>query len=385
MISTYTQQCPVLFGVGAANQVADKVKEFGGTRAFCIYDQGVKMTGSADRIIKMLQDAGIETICFDGVLPDAPDFLVNEVGILANESAINIIIGIGGGSTLDTAKAVAVLVDNPGPINQYYAMYKPKIERKTPLILLPTASGTGSEVTIVSVIHDHKLDSKNGVLRPASLAIVDPELTLTAPPHITASTGLDALSHAVESYTNIASNPRTELLSLAAIDIISKNLEKAYLNGSDIEARTNMSFASNIAGIAFSDTFTHFGHAAAHEFGVRYHMPHGIGCAISLPEVITFASDIAPEKSVNLAKAFGVALSDGITGVEAGELAAAFVRELMRKVGIQSLREQGISREEAVACADRAVETCSMVALALKPVDTTIMAELIGKMYDNYL
>lgn len=384
MVVTYTQQCPVLFGAGAVNQVADKAKALGGTKAFCIYDQGVKMTGTSDRVLKLLNDAGIETVTFDAVLPDAPDYLVNEIGQLARDSKADIIIGIGGGSTLDTAKAVAVLIDNPLPVKNYYVSTGNQFLIKTPLILIATAAGTGSEVTIMSVIHDHENEVKTGLNRPGSLAIVDPELTLTMPPHITAATGMDALAHAIEAYTTFFVNPHSELLSLAAIDLIANNLEKAYQNGSDLEARTNMSFASNIAGISFSETLIHFGHAAAHEFGVRFHMPHGVACAIGLPEVIRFSADVAPERTFKIVKALGVEIPEGATSVEAAELAATKIRTMNKNLGIKSLKEQGISREDAVASAQDTVTKNPFVKFALKPIDATVMAELIGKMYDNY-
>ena len=384
MISTYMQQCPVLFGPGAVNLIAEKVKGFGGTKAFCIYDQGVKATGIADRILKLLNDAGIETVAFDGVLPDAPDYLVNEVGQQARDANVDIVIGIGGGSSLDTAKAVTVLVDNPPPIKQYFASTGRKFSLKTPLILVATASGTGSEVTFMSVIHDHENDVKTGTNRPGNLAIVDPELTLTAPPHVTASTGVDALSHAVEAYTSTGASPKSDLLALAAIELIANNLEKAYLDGSDLEARTNMSFASNIAGMAFSDALIHFGHAAAHEFGVHFHMPHGVGCAMSLPEVIVFASSVLPEKTIKIAKALGIELPEGVSGVEAGKLAADYVRALLKRLGIKSFKEQGISREAVVAIAEDVVKKNPFVCFSPKPVDAPLMAELLGKMYDNY-
>ncbi len=384
MISTYNQLCPVLFGPGAVSQTADKVKEFGGTKALCIYDKGVEMTGIAGRITSHLKDNGIGVVVFDGVMPDAPDTVVNKAGQLAQDEKVDVVIGIGGGSSLDTAKAVAVLVENPLPITDYLASRGKAFKSATPLILIPTASGTGSEVTIMSVIHDETNHIKEAVLRAADLAIVDPELTLTVPPHITAATGMDALSHAVESLTTNCGNPKAEVLALAATKLIVENLEKAYLDGSDIEARTNLSFASNIAGMAFTEASLHIGHAAAHEFGIQFHMQHGVGCALTLPEVVTFAADVIPEKTKKIAEALGADVPEGISGTEAGELAAAKIREFLRKLNIPSLKAQGISREDAVACAHGAIVKNWFVACSLKPVTDEVMAEQIGKMYDNY-
>ena len=385
MISTYDQLCPVLFGAGAAAMTADKVKEFGATKALCIYDKGVEMTGIADMIVKQLRDNGIKTVIFDEVQPDAPAEVVDKAGRLAQDEQVDIVIGIGGGSSLDTAKAAAVLAENPLPITQYLPSGGKEYKSTIPLILIPTASGTGSEVTIMAVVHDEANQSKEGILRAASLAIVDPELTLTVPPHITAATGFDALSHAVESLSTNCGNPKAEVLALAAVKLIAENLEKAYRDGSDLEARTQLSFASNIAGMAFTEASLHIGHAAAHEFGIRFHMQHGVACALTLPAVVTFAADVVPEKTKKIAEALGVKLPAGIGGAEAGELAAAKIREMLSRMNIPSLKAQGISREDAVSCADGAIaKNWFATACALKPVTSDVMAEQIGKMYDNY-
>jgi alcohol dehydrogenase class IV len=213
---------------------------------------------------------------------------------------------------------------------------------------------------------------------------VDPELTLTVPQPVTAMTGFDALSHAVEALTTDCGNPKADILALSAVTLIVKNLEQAYQNGGDLEARTNLSLASNLAGIAFNDAFVHFGHAVAHEFGVIFHMPHGVACALTIPEVICFSSDAAPEKIKKIAEALRLTLDGTVTGPQAGEKAAQYVREMMRRLGIKSLKEQGISREAAVGCAEGAVRKNPFVNCALKPVDPTVMAELIGRIYDNY-
>lgn len=384
MISTYNQVCPVVFGENASLETGKKVKEFHGKNVMCIFDKGVESSGIADRIVQNIESEGLTVFRYDKVLPDAPKEIIHEAGQFAKEHNIDTIVGIGGGSSLDTAKAVAILADNPMPISNYYPANGGIFQSKAKLILLPTASGTGSEVTVMSVIHDEDTDAKEFVLRPADLAIVDPVLTVSAPPAVTAATGLDALSHAIESYTTNCGNPKADILALHAVKLIAENLEKAYRDGSNLEARTNLSLASNFAGMAFNDASVHFGHAAAHEMGIRFHMPHGVACAISLPEVIEFSADIIPEKTVNIARALGVDMPDGIRGVTAGRLAAAKVRELMRTVGIKSLKEQGISMEEVLACAEGAVTKNWFVICALKEITADVMREELRRMYENY-
>lgn len=384
MISTYNQLCPVIFGPDAALETGKRVKELNGRNVMCIFDKGVESSGIADKIMKNIESEGVKVFWYDNVLPDAPKEIIHEGGQFAKDHNIDTIVGIGGGSSLDTAKAVAILADNPMPISRYYPAKGETFQSKAKLILIPTASGTGSEVTAMSVIHDEDTDAKEFVLRPADLAIVDPKLTISAPPGVTAATGLDALSHAIESYTTNCGNPKAEVLALHAMKLIAANLEKAYKDGSDLEARSNLSLASNFAGMSFNDASVHFGHAAAHEMGIRFHMPHGVACAISLPEVIEFSADVIPEKTVKIARALGVDIPPHTDGTDAGRMAADKVRELMRAVGIKSLKEQGISREEVLACAEGAVNKNWFVICALKKVTVEVMRKELGKMYDNY-
>ena len=384
MIQTYSQLCPVIFGAGAVSRLADKVTEFSGTKALCIFDNGVKAAGISDKITRALSDAGIAFVTFDEVQPDAPDTMVDRVGKLAQDEKVDIVIGIGGGSTLDTAKAATVLAENPLPIKQYFVSKGSAFKSTIPLILIPTTSGTGSEVSIMAVIHDEETHMKDSILRAANLAIVDPELTLTVPKRITALTGFDALSHAVEAYTTNCTNPKADILCLEVMRLVLGSLETACEDGTNLEARTNLSLASNLAGMAFNDAFLHFGHAVAHEFGVVFHMPHGEACALTIPEVITFSSDVVPERTRKIAEALGVTLPSDATAAEVGERTAAKVRSLMKKLEIKSLKEQGITREAATNCAEGAIAHNPFINCALKPIDPPALQKLIQQIYDNY-
>ncbi|MCF0140527.1 MAG: iron-containing alcohol dehydrogenase [Mogibacterium sp.] len=384
MSSQYSQLCPVLYGPDALNELGAKAKELGGSRAILVYDKGIGSTGIIEKIEKMLTDEGIFVLKFDGVLADAPKDMVNSVGQLAQDNNIDMIVGIGGGSSLDTAKAVAILVENPLPIDQYYAQFGKPFKQSFPLILIPTASGTGSEVTAISVIHDEDTDAKEFVLRPGNLAILDPKVTLSLPPHVTAATGMDAMSHAVEALTSKGASPKSDLLALHAIKLIAENLAVACEDGSNLEARSNLSLASNFAGMAFSDASVHWGHAAAHEMGIKFHMPHGDACALTLPEVVKSSAELAPEVTKKIAEALQVEVPAGASAVEVGEMAAKAIRDLMKKVGIKSLKDRGITREEAIACAKGAVEKNWFVIMALMPVDIPFVEGQMAAMYDNY-
>jgi len=384
MANTYHQLCPVLFGAGALRDLPGKIRELGGTRALCLYDKGVEASGIARRMRALLDEAKIPYVVFDGVQSDAPSETVDAAGELGRREGCDIVVGIGGGSTLDTAKAATVLIQNPPPVTRYFAGEGEPFTSTTPLILIPTTSGTGSEVSLMAVIHDTASHRKASVLRAATLAIVDPELSLTVPPAVTAMTGFDALSHAVESFTTNRGNPLSEILCKNIIRLVAENLEKAYHDGSNLHYRTQLALASNLAGIAFNDAFLHFGHAAAHELGVVFHIPHGVACALTIPEVIVFSAEAAPQKGIEIAEAFGLNVSPGESGAQAGHRAASYVRALMRRLNIPSLKKMGISREAAVACAEGAYIHNPFITSALSPIDIPLLGELIGKIYDNY-
>lgn len=384
MVTAYQQLCPVIFGAGALSELGEKAKEMDVKHVFCICDAGVKSTGMADRIRDILAKEGIDTCVFDGVLPDAPNRIVEEAGKIANDFLADMILGIGGGSSLDTAKSVAVLRDNPAPISQYYLSKGGKFQMNTPLVLIPTASGTGSEVTAMSVIHDEHSNAKEAVMRPADLAIVDPELTVTAPPGITAATALDALAHAVEAYTSLGHSPNSDMQALEAIRLIGEYLVPAYTDGSNMEARTKLAFASNIAGMAFNDASVHFGHAAAHELGIRFHIPHGVACALTLPVVIHFSADVMPERIRKIAEALGMKNAAGVTADEAETFAIATITDLMRTVKVRSLKEQGLKKEEVMGCARGAVEKNAFIVASPKEVTIPVMEKLLEEMYVMY-
>ena len=375
MSSMMTQASPVLFGCGAINELGDKVKEFGGTKAICAYDAGVAAAGIADKIAGILKDAGIETVLFDKIAFETPDDEINKNSEDMRASGADCMIGIGGGSCLDSAKAYAVLMKNPPPISEYYASkIGPFPKPHVPLILIPTNSGTGSEATGLSVVHDTATHTKEAVFGFADLAILDPELTVTAPPKVTAASGMDAMSHALEAFTSNTPSPKSDLLALDAISRIAANLERAVKNGADIEARTELAIASNFAGMAFFDASVHFGHSIAHAFGLEFNMPHGIACALVAPEVIAFTERAVPERTAQIHKALGA---------PEGQSAADFVRGLMHKIEIPTLASLGISREKCVGSVAACLREWFIIRSSL-PVDEAVMEEILCAMYDNY-
>ena len=344
MLSTFkARTISVVFGPGACLTTGEKAKELGITKALCFHGKGIKKAGIADKIINSLKKAGIEVLDSDASTSDTPDIVVNEVAALAKEAGVNGIVAVGGGSTLDAAKAINVLMGNEPPINKYFGFQITKAG--VPLILIPTTSGTGSEVTSVAVVTDTTNNTKNGVINAATtadLAIVDPELTLGMSPELTAISGIDAFSHAVEAYTSKRMNPMSDVLAEKTISLILENLPLAIANGSDLAIRTKMSFAALLGGTAFSDATVHLGHSIAHTLGAAYNLAHGIGCAAALPPVVEFVAAAIPEKVKDLGKLMGLTDLEKLSNEDLGKKVADSIRQFCHKVGIPSLSTLGI-------------------------------------------
>lgn len=286
----YDLPTSVEFGNGSVRLIADRVKQFGGTRVLIVSDPGVVKAGIVERVVEPLVDASLPFIQYADVESD-PAIESVEKGIrVAKEGQCDLVIGVGGGSALDTAKAVGLMLGNDGSVRDYIGINKVP-HRGAPVIAIPTSAGTGSEITIWSVLTDRQANAKvsvGSVHNCPSLAICDPELTVTLPAHITAATGLDALTHAVESYVNKATQPISEALARRAIELISSNLRLAVVQGDNLEARYGMLLGSLMAAMAFNPTRLGLSHALAMPLGAQFHIPHGVVNAILLPEVMQF-------------------------------------------------------------------------------------------------
>ncbi|MGB9859778.1 MAG: iron-containing alcohol dehydrogenase [Moorellaceae bacterium] len=351
MVYNITRTSPILFGVGAVEQVGAKAKELGCRKVILVTDAGIKKAGIADEVSKHLSSAGIGVVEYDKVPSDPPDTIIEEAAAIAREEQVDGVVAVGGGSVLDAAKGVNVLLTNPPPITQYYGPFMAPNPGKV-LILLPTTSGTGSEVTAIAVVTNSRNNKKGGVIGPycmATVAIVDPGLTVKMPPGITAGTGMDAFSHAAEALTSGLANPVSDILAERAIELIYRYLPVAVENGSDLEARTNLALASMIAGIAFNDALPHYGHAVAHTVGARFHVHHGVICALALPGTLELVADVVPDKIKIIARAMGLEV-EGDAAAVARKVAEA-IRAFNAKVGIPSMKELKIDKAELEALA----------------------------------
>lgn len=336
----------ILFGVGCFDRVSEEAKKLGATKALLVVDPVVAKLGVADRAKRSLEQQMISVDVFDKVEPEPHVEIVHGATHIVREGKYDVIIGVGGGSALDVAKALSVMAANPGSIEDYIGFEKVKCRSK--LILSPTTAGTGSEVSAFIVLTVKGVEKALIFSQeiPPDIALIDPMLTVTMPPKVTAATGFDALSHAIESILSVDSNDYTETFSFKAVELIGKYFRKAYYQGWNIEARRGMSLAALFAGFAFSVTGLVIGHGAAMRLGERLHIPHGEACALCLPYAIEFNIPAATEKLSEVARALGISTA-GLSDEEAALKVARFVRGLAEEFGLKtSLKDYGIRRED---------------------------------------
>jgi alcohol dehydrogenase len=340
----------VHFGFGSSRSLPSHVQSLGARRVLVITDPGVRGCGIVDTIATLLESASVAFTIYDKVTADSGSNLIGEAVDRLKTEGAELVIGVGGGSALDTAKAVAVLATNPGSPLDYAGLHKVR-NRPLPIIAIPTTAGTGSEVSLWSVFTDDDRKLKvaiGGVLLYPSVALCDPELTVSLPAALTASTGMDALAHAIECYTNTACQPISGALALAAIELIGTHLRKATWDAGDREARYAMMLASTMAGMAMNPTRLGLAHALAMPLGSwSLKIPHSIAIAVTLPLVIRFNYCAAPERFVSVARALGETL-DGCSTLEGASRAGSAVERLGDAIGIpKGLHDYGL-REQHV-------------------------------------
>lgn len=337
----------VEYGIGVAEKIGEKTKEFGGKKALLVTDPGLKKTGLVDNVANLLKKSGIDSVVFDNVKGN-PLISSCEEGLeIFKKEHCDLTIAIGGGSPIDTAKAVNIVEANGGHILDYEmfidGMRNPITKRKKPLIVIPTTSGTGSEVTMWSVITDPKRKYKASFGHPymaPEYSLSDPAVTLTVPPGLTAAQGMDALTHAIEAYTSRYTMPQTDALALEAIRLISSNLRQAVAYGNNLQARDGMLMGSLMAGMAFGSAPVGAVHAMAHTLGGFYDTPHGVANAILLPWVMEFNLIACPERMAKIAEAMGECV-DRLSVMERADKAIAAVKRLSAEVEIPKLSEVG--------------------------------------------
>lgn len=379
--SRYSQVCPFIYGKGTVSRVGKEVKRLGCSKVLLVAGKTVSKLATYQRCKKSLQEAGIGVVEFNENQPEPPDHIIDKGGELARKEKVDGIVAVGGGSSMDAAKAINILINNPPPINQYFG--NPKYKPGVPVVMVVTTAGTGSEATNVAVITDTKNNVKNSVIGTASLGILDPEATVDMPPHATVRAGMDALAQAAEAITAKIPNPKSQLLAFDAIKRIVKYLPVAVEDGKNLEARGNLLVASNFAGIAFNDALVHLGHAIAHTIGAKFHVIHGEACALALPEVRKYAAAVDAERVKIVGEGLGLEFTGKESATAVGEKVAEGVRSFIREMGIKPLRELGISKEDLLSITDLIFEDPTYQFVP-REVDREELVGILENMYENY-
>ena len=332
---TVTQPTSIRFGCGAVADLGLIVKKLGGTKVFLVADPGLSAANLLDRITKPLDDTSIPFTLYTKVDPEPGLLLADQGAELARQAGSDCVVGVGGGSAMDVAKAVSILLTNGGRAEDYLGLGKIK-KPGVPKIMIPTTAGTGAEVTFTAVFINEKTKTKGGMngdpLYPEAV-ILDPELTASLPPQVTASTGIDAFTHAIEAFVSTQAHPMSDMYAMEAMKLISANLAKAYAHGGNMVARTNMQMGSLLAGKALATAGVGLVHAMAYPLGGMFDIPHGLANAVLLPYVLQYNLIGAPEKYAEVATIMGCD-TKGMNHKEAARCMVDSVFELNMEIGI---------------------------------------------------
>ena len=333
------------YGTGCLAKLPDILKEAGVKRPLLVTDKGIKAAGIVDKVTSCLDAAGVTYLVFDNIEPNPKDYNVEEGAAVAREFGADSIIAVGGGSPIDCSKSIGVLLAHDADKIKPYEGKTGVKKAIPPLFTVPTTSGTGSELTFSSVITDTANQYKMTVKSPliaASVALCDPELTVSVPPSVTAATGVDALTHAIEAYTANCSEPFSDAVALYAIELIYNNLETAVKDGANIGAREAMLMGSMLAGVAFSHSDVASVHCIAETLGGIYDLPHGLCNAIFLPHMMEYNSCCCQDKYARVARAMGLEFK---TEEEGAAKAVAAVQKLCLDVGLPEFKSLNVPEE----------------------------------------
>jgi len=372
----------IIFGRGTLRLIGESARRVGATKVFLVSDVGVVKAGWTDKAARYLREIGLEYEVWTETTPNPKDYEVDHGRDIYLETGCDAVIGLGGGSAIDAAKAVAMLATNGGRIYDYEGV--DRIARPLPpLISVPATAGAGGEVTQFTTIIDTKRRVKMIVgsksLVP-DIAIIDPLLLGTVDAVLTANTGMDALTHAIEAYVSVAATPITDVLALRAIEMISSSLRASVASRTNMEAKASMAMASLLAGIAMSNAILGAVHAMAHPLGVLLNMPHGEANAILLPHVMRFNLIACKERFAEIAEAMGERTAD-LSTRDAAEKAIEAIERLCLDIGVkQHLSEFGLQEQHIQELSRVAAEDVSLIT---NPRDATV--EQIAEIYRSAL
>lgn len=382
MLETHSFVCPTRmeFGPGVLAKLPAAIESLRGTRVMLVTDPGVAGAGLLSRVTAVLEGRYTCTV-YDRVPSDPNTDAIEEIYRQARSQAVDCLVAVGGGSAIDAAKGASCLMGNGGSLRSYGGVDKVP-GRGLPLIAIPTTAGTGSEFTIFAVLSDLKDEIKFTISSPyiaPDVALCDPEMTLTLPPRVTAATGMDAMTHAVESFTSRIATPVTDVLCLEAIRLLYRYLPTAVNNGADLEARSRVMLAASLAGMVMNDAYLGLSHAIASPLGAHFHIPHGMANAVMLPHVMEFNYMASPVKYARMAEAMGIPAGGGL--YEDARSAIAAVRQLTALCHIPpTLREVG-AKEELLEQVARDALLSIQLRFNCRSADVDQICDLVKKAY----
>ena len=354
----------IVFGLGSIERVGAEIRGLKAKKVLVVTDPGIVQAGLLEPLKYSLQETNITFALFDGVEPDPRLEVVRQCAEMGRKEGVEALIGYGGGSSLDIAKVAAVMLTNEGDLAQFFGIDlipNPGL----PVILIPTTAGTGSEVTPIAILSDTREKLKKGVVSPylfPEVALLDPQLTVGLPPAVTAFTGLDALIHAIESYTSVNAFDLTDHLAYRAMELIYDNIRTAYARGEDLEARAHMLEGSLLAGMAFANAGVTAVHAFAYPLGGEFHVAHGLANSVMLPHVMRFNLLGNLPKFADIGSALGLD-TDQLTDKEAALEALEAVEDLMADLSIpRRLRDLNIPREAIPPLAEGVMKVTRLLA-----------------------
>nr|WP_317348758.1 iron-containing alcohol dehydrogenase [uncultured Blautia sp.] len=355
------QPAHTIIGKGCIQEIPRHIDVIAGKKALVVSDEGLEKIGTVRKVLEVLERAGKPYALYTGVKPNPTVSIVNEAKNIYDREGCDYLIGIGGGSPLDVSKAVSILASNGGKVEDYNGLDKSQ-KAGAPLIAINTTAGTGSEVTRAYVVTDEVRKSKMLMVDAnclSYLAINDPDLMVGMPPALTAATGMDALTHAIEAYVAKSHFPFTDGIALEAVALIAKSLEKAYEDGRNIEARTDMCWAEYMAGLAFSNAGLGMVHAMAHQLGGFYNTPHGVANAILLTHVMRYNTSACKERYADIAKALGIQTAK-MTSDQAANAAIEYIEGMAERMKIPKLSETAFKPGDVITLSLHALEDTGM-------------------------
>ncbi|HHF0511633.1 TPA: L-threonine dehydrogenase [Vibrio antiquarius] len=347
-----------LMGAGCLKDAADSIQSQGFKKGLIVTDKILNQIGVVKQVQDLLTERDVATVVYDGTQPNPTITNVNDGLTLLKENECDFVISLGGGSPHDCAKGIALVASNGGKIGDYEGVDQ-SAKPMLPLVSINTTAGTASEMTRFCIITDEERHIKMAIVDKHTtplMSVNDPELMLAKPASLTAATGMDALTHAIEAYVSIAATPITDAVAIKAIELIQAHLRTAVKNGENLEAREQMAYAQFMAGMAFNNASLGYVHAMAHQLGGFYDLPHGVCNAILLPHVQRYNAQVCPERLRDVAKAMGVDV-EGMSAEQGAAAAIDAIVELAKDVGIPSgIKELGAKLEDIPTLADNALK-----------------------------